>query len=55
MTWGQAISDRAMLQVEAGWDRQLGDIKDSPLVSRGSGDAIFLVTGVTWRFNFGGS
>ena len=55
VTWGQAISDRAMLQVEAGWDRQLGDIKDSPLVSRGSGDAIFLVTGVTWRFNFGGS
>jgi outer membrane protein len=55
VTWGQAISDRAMLQVEAGWDRRLADIEDSPLVSRGSRDAVFVATGVTWRFNFGGS
>jgi outer membrane scaffolding protein for murein synthesis (MipA/OmpV family) len=55
VTWGRAISDRAMLQVEAGWDRRLGDIEDSPLVSRGTRDAIFLVTGMTWRFNFGGT
>jgi outer membrane scaffolding protein for murein synthesis (MipA/OmpV family) len=54
VTWGRAINDRAMLQVEAGWDRRLGDIKDSPLVRRGSRDAAFLTAGLTWRFGFGG-
>ena len=55
VTWGRAINDRAMLNVEAGWDRRLGDIADSPLVARGSRDAVFLTTGLTWRFGFGGS
>lgn len=54
-SWGRAISDRAMLQVEAGWDRRLGDIERSPLVRRGERDAVFVSTGVTWRFGFGGS
>lgn len=54
-SWGRAINDRAMLQVEAGWDRRLSDIEDSPLVRRGERDAVFVSTGVTWRFGFGGS
>lgn len=53
VTWGRAINDRAMFQAEAGWDRRLGDIKDSPLVRRGSRDAAFLTAGLTWRFGFG--
>ena len=55
LSWGRAINDRAMLSVEAGWDRRLGDIKDSPLVTRGSRDAAFVTTGLTWRFGFGGT
>lgn len=54
-SWGWALNDRAMLQVEAGWDRRLGEIADSPLVRKGSRDAVFLSTGVTWRFGVGGS
>ncbi|MCA6227701.1 MipA/OmpV family protein [Phenylobacterium sp.] len=54
-SWGRAINDRAMLQVEAGWDRRLGDFEKSPLVRRGERDAVFISTGVTWRFAFGGS
>jgi outer membrane scaffolding protein for murein synthesis (MipA/OmpV family) len=52
-SWGMAINDRAMVQAEAGWDRRLGDIADSPLVRRGSREAVFLTTGLTWRFGFG--
>lgn len=52
--WNQAISDRAMVQVEAGWDRRLGDIADSPLVVQGGRDAGYLSAGVSWRFGFGG-
>lgn len=54
-SWGRAISDRAMLQVQAGWDRRLGDIGKSPLVRRGDRNAAFLATGVTWRFGLGGT
>jgi hypothetical protein len=54
-SWGWALNDRAMLQVEAGWDRRLGEIADSPLVRKGSRDAVSLSTGVTWRFGVGGS
>jgi outer membrane scaffolding protein for murein synthesis (MipA/OmpV family) len=54
-SWGRALNDRAMLQVEAGWDRRLGEVADSPLVRKGSRDAVTLSTGLTWRFGFGGS
>ncbi|MFZ4067601.1 MAG: MipA/OmpV family protein, partial [Phenylobacterium sp.] len=52
---GRALNDRAMLQVEASWDRRLGEIADSPLVRKGSRDAVTVSTGLTWRFGFGGS
>jgi len=54
-SWGRALNDRAMLQVEASWDRRLGEIADSPLVRKGSRDAVTVSTGLTWRFGFGGS
>ena len=52
--WGQTRARGPVSSLT--WQANLlGDIADSPLVARGSRDAIFLTTGLTWRFGFGGS
>lgn len=53
--WGRTINDRTMLTLGASWDHRLGDTADSPVVARGSRDAVILSAGLVWRLGFGGS
>jgi outer membrane protein len=47
-----AVTDTTALHLQAGWDRFIGDAKNSPIVRGGNEDQFSIGAGVTYRFAF---
>ena len=47
-----SVTDTTALHVQAGWDRYVGDAKDSPIVRAGNENSFSIGAGVTYRFAF---
>ncbi|WP_349358462.1 MipA/OmpV family protein [Stappia sp.] len=47
-----SVTDRTALHVQAGWDRYIGDAKNSPIVKNGDENQFSIGAGVTYRFAF---
>lgn len=47
-----AVTDTTALHLQAGWDRYIGDARNSPIVRRGNENQFSIGAGVTYRFAF---
>ncbi|WP_249692065.1 MipA/OmpV family protein [Stappia sp. WLB 29] len=47
-----AVTDQTALHLQAGWDRYIGDARNSPIVRRGNENQFSIGAGVTYRFSF---
>lgn len=47
-----AVTDTTALHLQAGWDRFIGDAKNSPIVKAGNENQFTVGVGVTYRFAF---